>query len=83
MPKFIDYHKEMPEFPPEAVKATTERIQSGRQDEFGGTIINVLRGSEGQGFCLSHAPNAEAVRKGHEAAGAPMPDDVIEVESLV
>ena len=83
MPKFIDYHAKMPEMPPEAVQQVADRIKVGQTDEFGVKAINVLMGSGGQAYCMTHAPDAEAVRKSHAAAAAPPPDDVVEVQSLV
>jgi len=84
MAKFIDYHAKMPEeMTPEIVQQMTEWIKSGQADEFGVKPINVLVGTGGQFYCLTHAPDAEAVRKSHAAAGGPPPDEVVEVESLV
>ena len=83
MPKFIDYHAKMPEMPPEAVQQMAERIKAGQTDEFGVKPINVLMGTGGQAYCMTHAPDAEAVRKSHAAAGGPAPDEVVEVQSLV
>ncbi len=83
MPKFIDYHAKMPELPAEAVEQMQKRIQAGQEDEFGVKAINVLMGTGGQAYCLTHAPDAEAVRKSHAAAGGPPPDEVVEVQSLV
>ena len=83
MPKFIDYHAKMPEMPPEAMQQMAERIKAGQTDEFGVKAINVLMGSGGQAYCMTHAPDAEAVRKSHAAAGGPPPDEVVEVQSLV
>ena len=84
MPKFIDYHEKLPPMPPEVVEQMKATIQAGQTDEFGVKPINVYMGTGGQAVCMSEAPNAEAVRKAHEAKGIPVDSDtIIEVTSLV
>lgn len=84
MAKFIDHHASMPNLPPEAAEGIAERIRSGQKDEFGVQGLNVFLGKNGEAFCLSEAPDADAVVKAHEAAGFPLSrSDVVEVEPLV
>jgi uncharacterized protein DUF4242 len=83
MPKFIDHH-EMREVAPELAEGIAERIKSGQADEHGVKGLNVFLGKDGTAFCLSEAPNADAVIKTHESFGLPLDrKDVVEVESVV
>ena len=82
MPKFIDHHATMP-MPPEMAQAAVEKMKSGAKDENGVIGLNAFVG-EKDTWCLTDAPNAEAVHKGHEAMGINLgPGDVAEVNSLV
>ncbi|MFQ6019495.1 MAG: hypothetical protein ACE5KW_01940, partial [Dehalococcoidia bacterium] len=61
----------------------TERVKAGQPDEFAVKPLNAFIGSGGQGWCLTEAPDAEAVCKSHEARGFPLSrGDVVEVTSL-
>jgi hypothetical protein len=83
MPKFIDHHP-MSELAPEAKAGIAERIKAGEPDENGVRGLNVFIGKNGESFCLSEAPSAEAVKKAHEAFGFELSDsDIVEVESVV
>ncbi len=84
MPKFLDHHATMPDIPPEAREGMADRIRAGETDEFGVRGLNVLLTTDGEGYCLTDAPDAEAVVKSHEALGFPLRrDDVVEVETVV
>ena len=83
MPKFIDHH-EMSDVAPEMAAAIGERIKAGEADEHGVKGLNVYLGKDGTAFCLSEAPDAEAVVKAHEAYGFSLASaDVVEVQSVV
>lgn len=83
MPQFIDHHPMGPGLPPEAAEGIAENIRAGETDEFGVKGLNVYLGKTGEAFCVSEAPNAEAVLKAHEAAGFPISrTDVVEVEAV-
>ena len=86
MPLFMDFHAQMPEMSPEQAQEMMgqmkEKIASG-EPWLGAKPINAFFGTGGQAYCLSEAPNAEAVIKVHEAAGAPRPDNIHEVNSVV
>jgi hypothetical protein len=83
MPKFIDHHPMGPGLPPEAAEGIAEKIRAGETDEFGVKGLNVYIGKTGEAFCVSEAPDAEAVMKAHEAAGFPISrTDVVEVEAV-
>ena len=82
MPKFIDHHATMP-MPPEMAQAVAEQLKAGQRDENGVVGLNAFVG-ESETWCLTDAPNAEAVHKGHEAMGINLgPGDVTEVSALV
>jgi hypothetical protein len=82
--KFIDHHATMPKLAPEMAEGIAERLRAGESDEFGVKGLNVFLGKDGTAYCLSDAPDAEAVVKAHEAAGFRISkDDVVEVEALV
>jgi hypothetical protein len=68
MPKFIDYHANMPPVSPEMAKQMTENLKKGKPDQFGVTGINVYVG-QGEAFCMTDAPNADSVVKSHQALG--------------
>jgi hypothetical protein len=82
MPSFLDHHT-MPDLPQSAVDGLKGRIERGETDEFGWTIKSIYVGRKGTAYCVSEAPNAEAVVKAHAAMGVPItPSDVEEVSSL-
>ncbi len=84
MPRFIDYHSKLPPLPPEVAQQMKAQVQSGKANQFGVKGINIYFGKGGQAYCLSEAPNAEAILKTHEAAGVPLgKGDIVEVTSLV
>jgi uncharacterized protein DUF4242 len=83
VPKFIDHH-EMSDVAPEMAAAIGERIKAGEADEHGVKGLNVYLGKDGTAFCLSEAPDAEAVVKAHDAYGFSLDSaDVVEVQSVV
>ncbi|MCH2316304.1 MAG: DUF4242 domain-containing protein [SAR202 cluster bacterium] len=84
MPKFIDYHPQMPQMPPETVGQMKEMIESGAPNSFGATALNIFMGADGSGYCLSEGPDAESIIKSHDAGGVPLDKDhITEVNSLV
>ena len=83
MPTFIDHH-EMSDVAPEMAAAIGERIKAGEADENGVKGLNVFLGKDGTAFCLSEAPDAEAVVKAHQTYGFSLDSaDVVEVQSVV
>jgi Protein of unknown function (DUF4242) len=83
MPKFIDHH-EMRDVAPELAAGIAERINAGQADEHGVRGLNVFLGKDGTAFCLSEAPDADAVIRAHESFGFSLDrKDVVEVESVV
>ena len=81
MPRFIDHHATMP-MPPEMAQAAVAKMKSGEKDENGVIGINAFVG-EKDTWCLTDAPNADAVHKGHEAMGINLGSgDITEVNAL-
>jgi hypothetical protein len=81
MPTFLDHHG-MPELSLEMKEAMAGRIRAGKSDENGARALNVYL-ADGEAYCLSDAPSAEAVVEAHEAAGVPVRrEDVVEVTAL-
>ncbi len=67
MPKYIDFHAKMPNLPPGALDEIRANI--GRTDPNGVKAINAFFTRDGQAYCISEAPNPDAVCKAHEAKG--------------
>ncbi len=90
MPRFLDHHAKMPAMPPEAVeqgKKMLEQMKSDikarKADQFNVTPVNVFMGANGESWCLTDAPNADAVIKAHAAKGSKLSlSDIVEVTSL-
>ena len=83
MPTYIDHH-EMSDVAPEMAAAIGERIKAGEADDHGVKGLNVFLGKDGTAFCLSEAPDADAVVKAHQAYGFSLDSaDVVEVQSVV
>jgi len=82
MPTFLDHHG-MPDPSPEMKEAMAGRIRGGEADENGAKALNVYV-ADGEAYCLSDAPSAEAVVKAHAAAGVAIRrEDVVEVTPIV
>ena len=88
MPQFMDFHAQMPAMSPEQAQEgmaqMKKHIESGQSNELGVRPINVYFGTGGQAYCLSEAPNADAVLKAHEANNVPQTlGNIHEVNSVV
>ena len=78
MPEFMDVHTGMAGISPEAL-AEAHNADLAIQDEEGVNFKHAWADPvSGTVFCLSEAPNAEAVQKIHERAGHPA-DQIYEV----
>ena len=84
MPKFLDHHSMPTNLPPEMLKQIRANVQAGKADQFGVKPINVIVTNDGEGYCLSEGPNAEAVIKSHQSLGFKVgKSDVKEVTTAV
>ena len=78
MPQYMDVHKSMFGVTPEAL-AEAHQADLNIQGEEGVDFKHAWADpSTGHVFCLSEAPNAEAVRRIHERAGHPA-DEIHEI----
>ena len=68
MPNFMDHHPMPAQMPPEMAAQIKSNVQAGKKDQFGVKPINMLMG-EGEGWCLTEAPSAQAVMDSHGAMG--------------
>jgi Protein of unknown function (DUF4242) len=67
MPLYIDFHAKAPPVPPEALEEMRKNL--GKADATGAKPVNALFTEDGQIYCITEAPNAEAVCKAHQAKG--------------
>ena len=63
MPTFLDHHAMGPSLPPEAKEGIADQIKAGTADQFGVRGLNVFLTGSGEAYCLSEAPDADAVVK--------------------
>jgi hypothetical protein len=81
MPKFMDYHDHL-QLPAEAIEQITVDTKTAKADEFGVRQVELFHNPDGKVYCLLEAPDADAVRKHHEAIGVAC-GEVHEVQSLL
>jgi hypothetical protein len=81
MPQFMDFHNDL-KLPDQAIEQITQDARDNRADEFGVRQVELFHNTDGKVYCLLEAPNAEAVRKHHEALGVPC-GDVHEVSNIL
>jgi hypothetical protein len=68
MPQFMDYHDDL-KLPEEVIQQITQEANDKKADQFGVRQIELFHNADGKVYCLLDAPNADAVRKHHEALG--------------
>jgi len=78
MPEFMDVHTTMKGVTPEALKEAHDADLSIQADEGVNFKHAWADPTTGMVFCLSEAPNAEAVQRIHERAGH-LADNIYEV----
>ncbi len=81
MPRFMDFHPDL-KLPPEAINQLRDDTKANEYDEFGMRQIELYHNHDGQAYCLLEAPDAESVRKHHEAPGVPC-GEVHQVDALL
>ncbi len=84
VPQFLDHHPiAHATVTEEAVEELRTQIRAETLNDFGVKWLSAFVAANGEGYCLSDAPNAEAVVKSHEVLGYLIETtDVIEVTSL-
>lgn len=70
MPQFMDFHEDL-KLPDRAIQQITQDTKNQTSDQFGVRQVELFHNPDGQVYCLLEAPDAEAVRKHHEALGVP------------
>jgi hypothetical protein len=70
MPQFMDFHDDL-KLPDQAIQQITQETKDQKADEFGVRQVELFHNPEGKVYCLLEAPDADAVRKHHEALGVP------------
>jgi hypothetical protein len=81
MPQFMDFHEDL-KLPDQAIQQITQDTKDEKSDQFGVRQVELFHNPDGQVYCLLEAPDAEAVRKHHEALGVPC-GEVHEVSGLL
>jgi hypothetical protein len=81
MPQFMDFHEDL-KLPDDAIKQITQDTKELKVDEFGVRQVELFHNADGTVYCLLDAPDADSVRKHHEAIGVPC-GDVHEVAGLL
>ena len=81
MPQFMDFHSDL-QLPAEVIDQMRAEAKAKQYDQFGVRQMELYHNPAGHVYCLLEAPDAEAVRKHHEALGVAC-GDVDQVESLL
>jgi hypothetical protein len=76
----MDFHDDL-KLPKQAIDDIASGAREGASDEFGVSQVELFHNPDGKVYCLLEAPDAEAVRKHHEALGVPC-GEVHPVDSL-
>ena len=84
MPKYLDHHKAV-QLPPQVAQMVLAQIKAGKADPATGIKpLNGFTGTNGEGWCLMEAPNADVVCKMHEGLGIKLDKgNVVEVTTYV
>jgi hypothetical protein len=77
----MDFHDDL-KLPDQAIQQITQETKEQKPDQFGVRQVELFHNPDGKVYCLLEAPDAEAVRKHHEALGVPC-GDVHEVSGLL
>jgi hypothetical protein len=81
VPTFMDFHDDL-KLPADAIVQLTTDTKEHKADQFGVRQVELYHNAEGKVYCLLEAPDADAVRRHHEALGVPC-GDVHEVKGLL
>lgn len=81
MPLFMDFHDDL-KLPQPAIDSLTQATKNRDTDQFGVRQVELFHNAEGKVYCLLEGPDAESVRKHHEALHVSC-GDVHEVKSLL
>jgi hypothetical protein len=77
----MDFHDDL-KLSDDAIASLAEGTRNEATDEFGVRQLELYYNSEGKVYCLLDGPDAEAIKKHHDALGVPC-GQVDEVQSLL
>jgi hypothetical protein len=77
----MDFHDDL-KLPDQAIQQITQETKEQKSDQFGVRQVELFHNPDGKVYCLLEAPDAEAVRKHHEALGVPC-GEVHEVSGIL
>ena len=80
MPRFMNFHTNLP-LPDEVIRLIKADCEAGARDESRVAQLDLYYNAEGTVFCLLDAPDADAVRKHHDAMDVTC-GDVHKIDSL-
>lgn len=80
MPRFMDFHDNL-KLPEDAIDQIAREAKEAKVDQFGVRQVDLYYNAEGKVYCLTDAPDADAVRHHHAALGIDC-GDVHEVHAL-
>lgn len=81
MPRFMDFHDDL-QLPQEAIDEIAQGTREGTADDYGVRQVELYHNADGKVYCLLEGPDEDAIRKHHEALGAPC-GEVHQVNSLL
>jgi hypothetical protein len=84
MPRFLDHHPVAHAATADvALQALQNQIRAAEPDDFGVKYLDAYVAVNGEGYCISESPDADAVVKSHGAIGYTIDvADVVEVVSV-
>ena len=81
MPQFMDFHSYL-KLPARGIAELTEATRNHATDEFGVRQVELYHNPDGTVFCLLDGPDAESIKKHHDALGIEC-GDIHPVNSLL
>ena len=81
VPRFMDFHDDL-RLPAEGIDQIAQETREGATDEFGVRQVELYHNADGKVYCLLEGPDADAIRKHHEALGVPC-GDVHQVDGVL
>jgi hypothetical protein len=81
VPRFMDFHDDL-KLPAEDIDQIAQGTREGATDEFGVRQVELYHNADGKVYCLLEGPDADAIRKHHEALGVPC-GDVHQVDGVL
>lgn len=84
MPIYMDTHEDTADLPAELRAKVTNRIQSGKGDEFGVIDRGIIIDRDGRKLhCVLDAPDVDAVTRHHQALNVPVARETIHQADII